>query len=147
VRDTARPNILIVIVDQLRYREMKYGYNLSTVMPNITKLRAQSIEFRNCYAAATACTPSRACLLTGLYAPQTCAFLTEVRDTTPVLVPTYSGSPAAFTGFPTFGSYLRRKGYSTHWFGKWHLSDYSARSTTDLTPYGFQNVMLPSPNG
>ena len=68
-----QPNILLIMVDQMRYPAWFPGGNPSTLyatFPNITGLRAQSFEFLNYYPAATNCTPSRATLLTGLYCQQ-----------------------------------------------------------------------------
>lgn len=140
-------NILIVIVDQLRYFKPVAGVSQAAVdalLPNLAALRDSSISFENYYTAATACTPARGTLITGLYAPQTAQFLTEGNDSVPYLD----------IRFPTFGRALTDLGtpYANNvwWFGKWHLAG-EVRNNS-LTDYGFQTFrypssLFPSPNG
>jgi len=148
------PNILMILVDQLRLPQFwltsSQQSTVDGMCPNIAWLRQTSYNFVNFYVAAQACTPSRATLLTGLYAPQTGMFATQ------------SGSaPALNSGFPTFGTALQDiAGYnasSVMWFGKWHLSNqgagYDGGSGTDTLPsYGFNygrsgQIQWPSNNG
>jgi uncharacterized sulfatase len=161
---TSQPNILVIMVDQLRYEELKQhtstSYPLAEILPNITALQQQSVEFQNYFTAGTSCTPARASLLTGLYSPQTCMYVTQGNDSAPNLVPTFGTTGSEVTGFPTFGSFLQSltnlnstfgtslKNYSTAWFGKWHLSDESEDDNTmGLQKYGFSEKIIPSPNG
>ena len=132
----ANPNILMIMVDQLRLPYLWLGSGqqttFDTLCPNIAWLRKNSYQFVNFFAAAQACTPSRATLLTGLYAPQTGVFQTS--------------GPPLNSNFPTFGTALQDiAGYGADnimWFGKWHLSNLlgGAQSGTDSLPnYGFNN--------
>jgi hypothetical protein len=111
------------------------------VLPNITTLQSESVEFTNFFVAATACTASRAAFLTGLYPPQTCMYITQTSGPSPALQP----------GFPTFASYLQSSAsYQTAYFGKWHLSDESSDyDDTSLSAYGFaiNGNETPSPDG
>ncbi len=147
-----QPNILVVMVDQLRYRELAGGSgvpSLSGCLPNITALQSQSIEFANFFVAGTTCTPSRASFMTGLYPPQTCMYITQGNGATPSLAPALDES-GYVVGFPTFASYLQSKGYNTLFFGKWHLSDQSPDfDLTPLSEYGFTFAPYqdPSPDG
>lgn len=65
---TARPNVLLITADQWR------GECLSTLghpvvrTPNLDALAAEGVLFRNHYTQSAPCGPSRACLLTGMYA-------------------------------------------------------------------------------
>src|ERR1017187_2469573 len=73
-----RMNILMIMVDQMRApRWVPSSQSLATLLPNITQLQNMSFVFSNYFVAATACSPSRATLLTGLYSRQTCMFVTE----------------------------------------------------------------------
>ena len=129
----SKPNILVIIVDQLRVpmwfpqQEELDGY-----LPGLAALRKNSVEFTQYFTAASFCTPARSTLLTGLYAPQTGVQNTENNDENTFLNP----------GFPTWGTLLRKRGYETYWWGKWHLSD-----TPSLENYGFSGGTFPSPNG
>jgi arylsulfatase A-like enzyme len=128
-RRSAQPNILVVIVDQMRTPKwFPAPATLAAVLPNITALRNSSVSFEQHYTASNDCTPSRGVLLTGLYSHQTGCMLTNKSKLDP--------------GFPTWGTMLRDMGYRTSWWGKWHLS----RGHT-LEPYGFDGGTFPSPNG
>jgi arylsulfatase A-like enzyme len=157
---SANPNILMIMVDQLRLPQFWLNSTQQATVdglcPNIAWLRKTSYNFVNFYVAAQACTPSRATLLTGLYAPQVGMFATQAGSAEPSLV----------TGFPTFGTALADiAGYETSnimWFGKWGVSNpagganLGSASDDTLPNYGFntgrsEQIMFPSyygsPNG
>ena len=125
------PNILTIMVDQLRTPVWMPGaYELPSVMPNLAALRAQSVSFERHYTASNDCSPSRSVLLTGLYTHQTGVMIT--------------GAGWLVPGFPTWGTLLRKMGYSTAYYGKWHLNP---NEYTSLAQYGFAGGTYPSPNG
>jgi arylsulfatase A-like enzyme len=151
------PNILVVLVDQLRSASFAFPSQalIDSAMPNVAKLRSQSVNFTQHYTAATACSPSRACLLTGLYSYQTGNLATIVAGDNPNLYADNPGNPVPLTepplhiGVPTWGSALRSVGYDCWYFGKWHLSSaygYNGNAT-DLSAYGFDGGTYPSPDG
>src|SRR5215469_11103053 len=75
------PNILIIMVDQMRWPAWLSSTQMTTLsqtyLPNIMgRLYNNSYIFQQYYAAATMCVPSRSTLLTGLYAPQTAVYET-----------------------------------------------------------------------
>src|SRR2546430_1555543 len=114
-----RPNILVIMVDQLRTPQPPFDQSLmDQAAPNLACLRQQSVAFASHYAAATACSPSRSCLLTGLYTHQTGMFLTNAAG-----LPGELPTPDLNAGFPTLGSILSSPpfGYNTFLWGKWHL--------------------------
>ena len=127
-----RPNILFIIVDQQRAPRWFPGQDvLDAHLPSLARIRQDGVEFQSHYAAATACSPSRGTLLTGLYAHRTGVMLNQNKKT-----------PSLDTGFKTWGSALRDYGYSTNCYGKWHLS-----VGDTLEPYGFDGGTYPSSNG
>ncbi|MEX0320842.1 MAG: sulfatase [Puniceicoccaceae bacterium] len=67
---TASPNVLFVIADDLGARLGCYGDDLA-VTPNLDRLAQQGVVFRNCFTQFATCGPSRACMLSGLYPYQT----------------------------------------------------------------------------
>jgi len=165
-------NILLIMVDQMRNPAfwLPSGNNWVTtygsILPNLTSLAKGSFSFPNYWVAATACTPSRACLLTGLYSQQTCMFITNDAVNgggTPPLLPynnSWNGSNNASVGFPTIGNVLSQLlpigssnsnvQYDCTWIGKWHVS--CANGTGDGSPgengpsdYGF-NATYSIPN-
>lgn len=136
----SNPNILVVMVDQLRspawLTPAQRTFVDSYVTPNLSgRIRDKSVTFSNYFAAAASCTPSRATILTGLYAPQT-----GIYETAP-------GAPGLSSAYPTWGSALPalNPAYSNNvwWFGKWHLSPYTG-AADPLLPYGFRTSLYPS---
>ncbi len=139
IRPSGLPNILVIVVDQLRYPQWlsagSFGLGFT---PNLQKLREGGVSFAHHYTASNDCTPARATLLTGLYTHQTGCMIT--------------GGSTLDPGFPTWGTMLREHGYHTHWFGKWHLTHRDNRWTPQagsaaLEEYGFGGGVYPSPDG
>lgn len=131
----------MILIDQLRFPQGSFDQTLlDKAAPNLAKLRNESVSFESHYAAATACSPSRSSLLTGLYTHQNAMFLTNVEGLAGL-----PASPDLNPNFPTWGSVLKDDfGYGTYWWGKWHLS-----IDCPLDRYGFQKDAkpCPSPNG
>lgn len=147
----ARPNILLVLMDEFRLPP-KYPDNTGeipdlrqvlsfakTLSPNnsmtrffegFSRLRKNAIVLRNHYVASAACVPSRSSLLTGQYPT-----VHGVTSTTGIFK---EGTDPGFTfldpnGIPTIGDWFQAAGYTTHYFGKWHVSE----TCNDLGPWGF----------
>lgn len=62
-----RPNILIIVADDLGYREVGGAENSPSYTPNIDRLAAQGVRFDRAFVPTAMCSPSRAALYTGLY--------------------------------------------------------------------------------
>jgi arylsulfatase A-like enzyme len=138
-----KPNILVIVVDQLRTPQwFPEQATLDSFLPALAALRKNSVSFTRYYTAATACTPARGTLVTGLYSHQNILLDTQLGGAgVPPII--QSQAPNLNPGFPTWGKLLRDNfGYSTWWFGKWHLSNGNS-----LEPYGFSGGTYPSPNG
>lgn len=103
----ARPNILVVLVDQMRYHAMEPAGNSQIHTPNLNRLSREGIQFTNAVSNIPVCTPARACLLTGLY-PLSHSVLTNNS-----LLP---------HDIPSMGTLLKKQGYDTAYIGKWHLA-------------------------
>lgn len=129
----AKPNILFILVDELRWPSVfPAGVNSAEeyfrrFMPNLYKyVWKGGVKFSNYHTAACACTPARGTILTGLYSHQSWLISTILSNPNlPVLNP----------AFPTFGKLLCAAGYTTPYYGKWHVSIPSGPS--DTAPYGF----------
>lgn len=67
-KTSSRPNIIFILVDDMGYSDLGcYGGEVQT--PNIDRLAHEGLRFTNAYNTSK-CFPSRACLLSGVYAQQ-----------------------------------------------------------------------------
>ncbi len=97
-----RPNVLLILVDDMGYSDIGcYGGEIET--PNLDKLAAEGLRFSRYYNTAK-CFPSRACLLTGLYAQNN----------------GMANKATKFTNAVTIAEVLRESGYRTLMTGKHH---------------------------
>lgn len=143
-----KPNILFILVDEMRFpRSFPQGINnagefLQRFMPNTYKLWQRGVKFANHNTAATACSPSRGVLYTGLYSHQTwfCTTLAVKPGQT------HASSPSLQPEFPTYGKLLKAAGYQTPYIGKWHCSQPTS-ANQEFYEYGFQGFTYPDPIG
>ena len=111
-----RPNILLILADDLGYADIGAYGGREIPTPHIDRLAAAGIRFTDAYVSAPYCSPSRAGLMTGMY-PQRFGY-----EFNPDGSPEYGLQPAQVT----MAERLRTAGYRTALFGKWHLG-YSDR--------------------
>lgn len=108
-----RPNIVIVLADDLGYGDLGCFGNPSIRTPNLDRMCAEGVKFTNFCSTASLCTPSRAALLTGRYPIRS----GMVR----VLLP---GEQFGISSDElTLAHVLKSQGYATGCVGKWHLGD------------------------
>jgi len=111
----SRPNIVLIITDDVGYGDIgSYGApDIKT--PNIDSLAKAGVRFTQFYANASSCTPTRAGLISGRY--QQRYSLERPLG--------HASSADAKLGLPATGQslpqLLRKQGYATALFGKWHL--------------------------
>jgi arylsulfatase A-like enzyme len=138
-----KPNIIVIMADDLGYGDI--GCNGATALktPNIDKLAAEGMRFTNGYCSASTCTPTRFSLLTGTYAFR--------QKNTGIAPP--NGPAIIRPGTETLASLLKKAGYSTAVIGKWHLGlgDTAPDWNGDLKPgpleIGFDHChLLPTTN-
>jgi arylsulfatase A-like enzyme len=142
------PNILFIMVDELRFPSVfptgvhTVGQFLEKFMPNVFALWERGVKFANHYTAATACTPARGVLISGLYSQQ--SWLTQTIKASPFT--NHSVSPVLNRAYPTYGRLLQDSGYITPYIGKWHVS-IPPPSSDRLDAYGFQGLTYYDPTG
>jgi choline-sulfatase len=96
--------------------------------PNLKKLAARSVRFKNCYTASPLCAPGRASFMSGQL---------------PSVTGVYDNAAEFPSSLPTYAHYLRRAGYQTVLSGKMHfvgpdqLHGFEERLTTDIYPPDF----------
>lgn len=121
------PNIIFIMTDDMGFADLSsYGSKVINT-PNIDKLANQGMKMTNFYAPSSLCTPSRAAILTGRYAPRT--HLPAVVFDSGTAINTirkyggfYSyGMDGLSPDEATVSEALQARGYSTAVVGKWHL--------------------------
>ena len=111
--DAALPNIVLVLADDMGYGDVgAYNSESRIPTPNMDRLAAEGVRFTDMHSPDAVCTPSRYGLLTGRYCWRTRLQRTVLFNYEPPLI-----EPDRLT----LASLLKRKGYRTGMFGKWHL--------------------------
>jgi len=124
-RSADRPNILFVFMDDMGYGDMGAMGGTVIKTPNMDRVAAQGITFRQMYAGASVCTPSRASLLTGRYAQRV--------GLERVIFPQEPEGLSAYER--TIADLLSDCGYHSAIYGKWHLG---ARPEHNPLQHGFE---------
>ena len=108
---TARPNILVLLADDMGYSDLSCYGSRSTTTPNLDRLAQSGMRFTDFYAPAPNCSPSRAGLLTGR-TPSRTGMYSYIPPNGPLYLPESE---------ITIAELLRDAGYDTAHVGKWHL--------------------------
>ncbi len=123
-----KPNILILMVDQLNGTLFPDGPAEWLHAPNLRALAERSVRFSNAYTASPLCAPGRASFMSGQL---------------PSMTRVYDNAAEFASDIPTYAHHLRRAGYQTCLSGKMHfvgpdqLHGFEERLTTDIYPADF----------
>ena len=120
-----KTNFIQILTDDQGWGDLgSYGHQFIQ-SPHIDRLSREGIKFTNCYSAASVCSPSRSAILTGR---------TPFRNGVYRWIPAnhYCYLPAKEITLPQL---LRKNGYQTCHFGKWHLSHYFEERIADSYDY------------
>lgn len=109
-RAADRPNVVVMLCDDIRWNALSCAGHPHLKTPHIDQLAAEGIYFENMFCTTSLCSPSRATILSGLYAHA-------------------HGVTNNFTDYPTeldsFPRRLQQSGYKTAYIGKWHMGEKS----------------------
>jgi arylsulfatase len=123
VMSAERPNIILIMSDDMGFSDIGcYGGEIKT--PNLDRLAANGLRFSQFYNTARCC-PTRATLLTGLYAHQ--AGVGHMMGD--YGLPQYQGD--LNRNCVTIAEVLRPAGYRTYMSGKWHVTPYKANEVAN----------------
>jgi arylsulfatase A len=100
-----KPNIVVILADDLGWGDVSFNGRKEWATPNLDKLATKGTKFTRWYTAGAVCAPSRAALLTGKYTIH-CGVWANGHDLPKSEV--------------TIAAALKRLGYVTGLFGKWH---------------------------
>ena len=103
-----RPNVLLILCDDIRWNALSCMGHPHLQTPNIDRLASEGLLFENMFCTTSLCSPSRASILSGLYAHA-------------------HGVTNNFTDYPqdldSFPRRLQSSGYKTAYVGKWHMGE------------------------
>ncbi|MBL9113618.1 MAG: sulfatase [Verrucomicrobiaceae bacterium] len=104
----SKPNVLFILCDDLRPDALGCYGSKHVKTPQIDKLASEGVRFANAFCTTSLCSPSRASILTGIYAHQHTVTnnFTELPDQ-----------------LPTLPKQLQKAGYKTAYIGKWHMGE------------------------
>jgi len=103
-----KPNVLFILTDDQRWDALGLGGSKHIKTPNIDRLGKEGVYFKNAFCTTSLCSPSRASILSGLYAHRH------------GVVNNFTEYPADFKSFPMV---LQSSGYDTAYIGKWHMGE------------------------
>jgi N-acetylglucosamine-6-sulfatase len=103
-----RPNVVVVLCDDIRWNAMSCAGHPHLVTPNIDRLAQEGVFFENMFCTTSLCSPSRASILSGLY-----AHAHGVTDN-------FTEYPS---DLPSFPRQLQAAGYESAYIGKWHMGE------------------------
>lgn len=121
---STKPNIVFILADDMGWQDAGFAGAKYYETPVLDRLAAEGMVFRQAYAPAANCVPSRACLISGQYVPRHGVFSVGETERGPAekmrlkAPPGRSGLSAEDT---TLAKAMKAAGYTTGTVGKWHL--------------------------
>jgi len=109
----SRPNLLVILIDDLRFDEYGAGGHPYMKTPHIDRLAREGATFTRAFHPTPICSPNRASILTGQYASRHGIIDNVARDEMSFRLPNYHLA-------------LQALGYETAHIGKWHMGNSAA---------------------
>ncbi|NND05646.1 MAG: arylsulfatase [Saprospiraceae bacterium] len=112
-KPAVRPNIVVLLVDDLGYGDLRcYNTNSLVPTPHLDRLASQGMRFTRAYCPVAVCSPTRYALMTGQYPFRSWRKSGVMRNYEPSMID---------SSLVTLPEMLQDAGYNTAGFGKWHL--------------------------
>jgi arylsulfatase A len=134
--DSPRPNIIVLLCDDLGYGDLSCFAHPTIRSPNLDKLAAEGVRLTHCYSSSPVCSPSRAGLMTGRNPNRL-----GIRD----WIPAGSGIHLPSQEL-TLARLLKQAGYRTCHVGKWHLNSRTDGSEPTPGDAGFDHWLYTQNN-
>lgn len=126
----AKPNIVLVLCDDLGYGDLACFGDKALHTPNLDKFATEGLRLTSCYAAHGNCSPSRTALMTGR-TPTRVGVRNWIPEESPVHVPRSEICVATL---------LKRAGYATCHSGKWHMNgQFNQPTQPQPNDHGFEH--------
>jgi N-acetylglucosamine-6-sulfatase len=128
-------NVVFILSDDHRYDAMSFMGHPIARTPSMDRMARLGVHLRNAFVTTSLCSPSRATILTGLYAHQH------------RIVDNNSPAPEGTVFFP---QYLQQAGYQTAFVGKWHMGNDQGTPQPGFdrwVSFKGQGSYLPAPDG
>ena len=106
--EAKQPNVILMLCDDIRWDALGCAGHPHLRTPNIDRLASEGVYFENMFCTTSLCSPSRATILSGLYAHQH------------GVTNNFTEYPADLASFPL---QLQKSGYTTAYYGKWHMGE------------------------
>jgi arylsulfatase A-like enzyme len=110
-----KPNVLLIVADDLGYGELSCQGNPQIPTPRIDSIARSGVRFTSGYVSGPYCSPTRAALMTGRYQQR------YGHEFNPGPARAASGTFGLSLTEKTMGDRFKELGYATGWFGKSHL--------------------------
>lgn len=156
-----KPNIIVILADDLGWKDVGYAGSSFYRTPNIDRLAREGMQFSQAYSAACVCSPSRGAIYSGKNPART------------ALTTVWSGGEgpddrlfdrskiqggvnqhlearqrhALPKSETTFAQVLAEAGYATGFFGKWHCGEFDGNQPSDRGFQHAQGFRLPAAGG
>lgn len=124
--EQSKPNIIIINVDDLGWKDVGFMGSEYYETPNLDKLAGQGMVFYHAYAAAANCAPSRASMMSGMNTPKHGVYTVDNSERgnakTRKIIPTPNRDFLPDSSY-TLAMMLMDNGYTNGTFGKWHINE------------------------
>lgn len=149
IQTAEKPNIIFVLADDLGYGDLStFNENGKIQTPHLDRMAQQGMKFTDAHTSSAVCTPTRYGILTGRYNWRSPLKQGVLTGKSKALIPNHRS---------TIASVLKNAGYTTAFFGKWHLGwNWALKDSTnfggegwdyeDFTTIDFSKPITNTPN-